>query len=106
MRLLTSDTKVRELRLTFAGEGKEGGVAVARFQPDAKLATDASEGSEDLSATIDLAGELLVARATGLVLSIQMTGPVNASATVKEAGQELELVGTGTWTIDYTAKVE
>ena len=86
------------------GARKEGGREAVLFRARAEIGTD--PGSDGLDAKIDLSGELAIDRATGLVLRIALSGPVEMTGHFEEGGTRFELEGTGCWKAAYTARVE
>src|SRR5262245_20998072 len=103
--LFVSDVNVQSLELTLIGDRKQGEVDAAAFCARARLATTTTDHMP-LTVHVTLDGEFLVAKESGLILSIQLTGPVTMTAAQGEGETRMTLDGSGKWTIDYTARIQ
>jgi hypothetical protein len=94
--------KVAKATLRPAGPG-EGCVGRIAFKIAVVVAW---KGGEELpvSATFDLAGDLVVMKDTGQVSALTLAGPIQYSGTSDENGAKLEITGNGKLSFDYTAE--
>jgi hypothetical protein len=96
------DGTVTKATLRRAGPG-EGCVGRDAFKISVGIAW---KGGEELpvSATFDLAGDLVVMRDTGQVSGLTLSGPIQYSGTSNENGAQLEVAGSGKLAFDYRAE--
>lgn len=96
------DGVVTKATLRRAGPG-EGCVGRDAFKIAVGIAW---KGGEELpvSATFELAGDLVVMRDTGQVSGLTLSGPIQYSGTSNENGAQLEVAGSGKLTFDYRAE--
>jgi len=99
---LFSDAELESLTLGFDGERREAGAEATAFEATATL--NANGGDPSLRVVIKVAGDILVAKSTGLVLAVRMAGPVTMAGAIEDDGRKLDLSGNGTWKVAYTAK--
>jgi hypothetical protein len=96
------DGRITKATLRPAAAG-EGGADHLAFKIAVSIAW---KGGEELpvSATFDLAGDLVLTKATGQVSKLTLAGPIQYSGTSDENGAKLEITGNGKLTFDYTAE--
>jgi hypothetical protein len=100
-----SDAKVDSMTVTPDAVRKVGSRDAVVLKTTAKVSTSSNEGFP-FEVSIDLSGEIVVARDGGQPLAVKLTGPVRMTGTMKEGDVKGELDGSGTWSIDWTAKLE
>ena len=96
------DGTITKATLRPAGPG-EGGVGRIAFKIAVGIAW---KGGEELpvSATFDLAGDLVVMKDTGQVSALTLSGPIQYSGSSNENGAQLEVAGSGKLAFDYRAE--
>jgi hypothetical protein len=105
LHVLVSDAKVDSMTVTPDAVRKVGSRDAVVLKTTAKVSTSSNEGFH-FEVSIDLSGEIVVARDGGQPLAMKLTGPVRMTGTMKEGDVKGELDGSGTWSIDWTAKLE
>lgn len=101
--ILDPSVALESMRLIGEGSSRHEGQDVLAFGVGASLV---SANGEDMEATVELTGELLLCPTNGQIVKMSLSGPVKTSATMEEDGTTLELRGKGTWKFDYSAKFE